>query len=149
MFAKSLTIDQKKVLITLAYRVMVADYQIRLEESDLMSALEHELGVEDLLTDDEVRASPNLDVLDTGEARVGVMLKLFAVAHSDAEMHDAEWRKLREYGRRMGFDDATIDRMDRWGKTHLELVREAKELAAGKGNVVTLDIRARVADAVE
>lgn len=147
MFAKSLTVPQKKVLITLAYRVMVADYQIRLEESDLMSALEHELGVEDLLTDEEVRADPDLSVLDTREARVGVMLKLFAVAHSDAEMHQAEWRKLREYGRRMGFDDIAIDRMDHWGKTHLDLVREAKELAADRGTVVTLDARARVADA--
>lgn len=147
MFAKSLTIEQKKVLIALAYRIMVADYQIRLDESDLMSALENELAVEDLLTDDEVRAPPNLALLDTREARVGVMLKLFAVAHSDSEMHESEWRKLRDYGRQMGFDDDAIARMDRWGKTHLELVREAKELAADKGTVVTLDARARVADA--
>lgn len=147
MFAKSLNIAQKKLLVTLAYRIMVADYQIRLEESDLMSALENEMGVEDLLTDEEVRATPDLALLDSREARVGVMLKLFAVAHADAEMHESEWRKLRGYGRQMGFDDDAIDRMDRWGRTHLDLVREAKEMAADKGSVVTLDVAARVADA--
>ncbi len=147
MFAKSLRIEQKKVLIALAYRIMVADFQIRLDESDLMSALENELAVEDLLTDDEVKAQPDLKLLDSREARVGVMLKLFAVAHSDAEMHESEWRKLREYGHQMGFDNDAIDRMDHWGKTHLELVRVAKELASDKGTVVTLDVRARVADA--
>lgn len=146
MFAKNLTLDQKKILITMAYRIMVADYQVRIEESELLSALENELGVADEISDDELRSDPDLSVLDSREARVGVMLKLFAIAHADSVIHQAETRKLREYGRRMGFDEAALDRMDRWGRMHLELVREALEIAADRGAVVTLDVRTRVAE---
>lgn len=146
MFVKALSLPQKKVLLTLAYRIMVADYQIRLEESDLMGALENELGVADEISDDEIRAEPDLSLLDKRETRVGVMLKLFAIAHSDSVMHQSEIRKLREYGNRMGFDEHTLDRMDKWGRTHFELVREAVEIADERGVVVSLDARAKVAD---
>jgi hypothetical protein len=146
MFAQSFSLQQKKLLIVLAYRIMVADYKIRAEESDLVNALEHELGVEDSLSDEEMRAPLDLSVLDNREARVGTMLKLYAIAHSDAEFHDSERSKLRDYGRLLGFDPATIDRMDHWGRAHMELVREAKDLASEGGAAIALDTASRVID---
>ncbi|CAA7613249.1 hypothetical protein MTBLM5_110003 [Magnetospirillum sp. LM-5] len=148
MFAKSLNLHQKKLLIVLAYRIMVADYKIRPEESELLNALENELGVEDLLSDEEMRTQPDLSLLDTREARVGTMLKLYAIAHSDADFHQSERVKLVDYGRLLGFDDATLDRMDRWGRQHTDLVIEAAALANEGGEVVSLDSARRVIDAI-
>jgi hypothetical protein len=148
MFAKSLDLRQKKLLIILAYRIMVADYKIRPEESELLNALENELGVEDLLSDAEMRTQPDLSILDTREARVGTMLKLYAIAHSDAEYHESERTKLKDYGRMLGFDEATLTRMDRWGRLHTELVIEAAALASEGGEAITLDSAKRVIDAI-
>jgi hypothetical protein len=146
VFAKNLSTAQKKVMISLAYRIMVADYKLRIEESELVSALEHELGIGDELTDEEMRTEPDLSLLTDRECRVGVMLKLYAIAHADAELHQAEFTKLRDWGTRMGFDAATLDRMDAWGRTHYILVREATALARDQGTVVAVDMAARVAD---
>ncbi len=81
------------------------------------------------MTDDEVRAQPDLSLLTNHESRVCVMLKLFAIIYSDAEMHQAEMGRLRAYGHQFGFDDVTLDRMEAWGRSHLALVREAEALA--------------------
>jgi uncharacterized tellurite resistance protein B-like protein len=148
MFAKSFSVDQKKLLIILAYRIMVADFKIRPEESDLLNALEHELGIEDQITDDEMKTQPDLSLLDSRESRVGTMLKLFAIAYSDAEYHQSESCKLREYAGMLGFDQPTIDRMARWGRTHMELVREAQALSNEYGVATDLDVEARVADLI-
>lgn len=146
MFAKSLNPAQKKVMISLAYRIMVADYKLRTEEGELVSALEHELGIGEDMTDDEMRAEPDLSLLTGRECRVGVMLKLFSIAHCDAELHRAESVKLWDYGSRLGFDTSTLDRMDAWGRNHRALVYEAKALAEDRSTGATLDIATRVAD---
>jgi uncharacterized tellurite resistance protein B-like protein len=128
---RNLTEAQKKVLINLAYRLMVADHRLRIEESELIAALENELGVGSRMSDDEVRAHPDLSLLTNRESRVCVMLKLYAIAYSDAEMHQAEIGRLRTYGHQFGFDDATLDRMDAWARSHLFLVREAEAISRG------------------
>lgn len=130
MFMREFDIEQKKAITKLAYAMMVADDRMRAEEQEIVKALTHELGVAHLMQPTDFHLPADLSLFRTPKAKLALMLKLFAIAYSDRQMHPEEAEVLREYGRRLGVPARQFDELNEWGQRHYLLVEQAKAMLA-------------------
>lgn len=128
MLMRHFNTEQKKAITKLAYGMMMADNLMREEERDIVAALDHELGVASQMKAADFHQPVDLSLFDTPEAKVAVMLKLFAIAYSDRRMHAAEAEILRAYARQLGATAEQFDAMNEWGMRHYLLVEQAKSM---------------------
>lgn len=130
MFMREFDTEQKKAITKLAYVMMMADDRMRAEEKEIIQALGHELGVAHLLSPADFHVPADLSLFSTPQAKLALLLKLFAIAYSDRQMHPEEAGVLREYARRLGITPSQFESLNEWGKRHLMLVEQAKVLLA-------------------
>jgi uncharacterized tellurite resistance protein B-like protein len=128
MFMREFDTEQKKAITKLAYSMMMADEKMRAEEQDIVTALGHELGVSHLMQPTDFHVPADLSLFATPQAKLALMLKLFAIAYSDRQMHPEEAEVLREYSRRLGIGAGEFDDLNEWGKRHFVLVEQAKAM---------------------
>lgn len=128
MFMREFDTEQKKAITKLAYVMMMADQRMRTEEQEIIKALGHELGVSHLLQPADFHQPVDLSLFATPASKVALMLKLFAIAYSDRQMHPDEAEVLRDYSRRLGVSAAQFAEMNEWGKRHYVLVEQAKAM---------------------
>ena len=76
MFLRILNDDQKRSLLVIAHHVVVSDHSVSVKEGALLDELLNGLRTDIRITPKQLFTKPNLEVFDTRESRVAVMLEV-------------------------------------------------------------------------
>jgi hypothetical protein len=136
MFLELLNEAQRRELLVLSHDVILADRRVHHHETELLTALEHELHV--WIDEKDLGRPADLSVFTGRKVKLAALLKLCSMAYIDRSIHPFETAELKRIGSSFKFNPDEIQTIDIWGRRHLDLVAEAEslvaELAAAKKN---------------
>lgn len=116
MLITRLTLEQRRVFLTLAYRLALSDHWVPDPEETFMNQLLFEIGLTDKVSVMDVMGDPDLSILDTEPARAVVMLELMTLAYSDENYHVNESAVMADTGGKLGFSSDEIEQFRLWGQ---------------------------------
>lgn len=125
MFLRILNDDQKRVLVVIAHHLVVSDHSISKKEGDILDELLNGLRTEVHVTPQQLYAKPSLEVFDSREVRVAVMLEILTLACGDNMFPDSESKMVEKLSRDLGFSSAEFEDMKHWGEKNSLLLNEA------------------------
>jgi hypothetical protein len=130
LFLRHFDDHQKRALIIMAYRMMMADQVARGEEKAIIAALKHEIG-EVSVSKEDFEDGPDLGVFMTRRDKIAALLKLAAIAYADLEFHKHEVAMIVKYGREFNLAIEDLRHVDQWAKRHQTLVSDAEAMIDG------------------
>ena len=130
MFLRHFDDHQKRALIIMAYRMMMADQVARGEEKSIIAALKHEIG-DVPVSKEDFDNGLDLRVFRTRRDKLAALLKLAAIAYADLEFHRNEVSMLVKYGRELDLSIEDLRHVDQWAKRHQSLVSDAEAMIEG------------------
>ena len=126
MFLELLNEAQRRELLVLAHDVILADRRVHHQETELLSALEHELHV--WIDEKDLGRPADLSIFAGKKVKLAALLKLCSLAYIDRSIHPFETAELKRIGGAFKFSADEIQAIDLWGRRHLDLVAEAEAL---------------------
>ncbi|OAN54069.1 hypothetical protein A6A04_12550 [Paramagnetospirillum marisnigri] len=127
MYMQYLNEEQRKSLLVMAFRMVMADKLVHPEEKSIMDALKAELGITSVSRAD-FEAGAQLDAFASRRSQIAAMLKLSSIAYCDAVFRSEEVKVLVEYGRAFELSIDDMKAIDAWGKMHHALITQAAAL---------------------
>lgn len=114
MPAKTMTNEQRKALVVMAFQMMVADHEVAAPEQVLLKHLETEMHVEGHIAPAELVAAPDYRLFAGQAERAYVLGRLVAVALADGRRHINENETLRRAVSAFGFGRDDLDTVIAW-----------------------------------
>ena len=139
MFLDRLNAAQKDSFLALATRLVMADGEISDGEQALLDALKAEMGGIANAPAEQIFGNTDLDVFDTEEVRLLVLIELAQLASSDEKLHVDESHVILDVAQTFGFGrgatEALIAAASGWGQgiDFSAAVAEARAAVQEKG----------------
>ena len=125
MFLRILNDDQKRSLFVLAHHLVVSDHSVSKQEGELLDELINGLRTEVRVTPQQLNSKPSLDVFDSRDVRVAVMLEIITLACGDNMFPDPESKMVQKLSKDLGFSNSEYAEMKLWGEKNAVLLSEA------------------------
>ncbi len=111
MFLRDFTDDQKRAFLSLANRVVLADWKVPAEEESMLVAITEELGADIVIGARELFSPVDLTSFDTQPRRRLLIFELLLVAEADNILQRGEVEIIQEVADSLGFDAATVENL--------------------------------------
>jgi len=125
MFLRNLNDDQKRTLVVIAHHLVVSDHSVSPKEGELLDELLNGLRTDVRVGPSQLYAKPTLEVFDSREVRVAVMLEILTLACGDNMFPDPESKMVERLARDLGFSSAEFEAMKTWAERNAALLDEA------------------------
>ncbi len=131
MFLRHLTAEQKKALLVLAYHMVIADDHVSDEESALLDELKHDLGVNVVVTPQELFERPSAAVFDSRESKMTALVQILSLAFADNRFPPSESEMVRDFTRELRIPAKEMPSIEAWARQHIRLLEDFEALLAG------------------
>lgn len=132
MFLRTLNDNQKRNLLVLAYHLVLADHSVSQKEGALLDELRMGLRTDLPVSPQQLHERPTLDVFDSRQVRVAVLLEILTLAYGDNAVPDAESDMIAELAADLGFSNDEFAAMKSWSERNCALLDEAQALMADR-----------------
>ncbi|MDF1748752.1 MAG: hypothetical protein P1V34_07755 [Alphaproteobacteria bacterium] len=112
MFLKELAVEQRRMFMALAKRMVLADWRLEPHEQAAIDRVEAELGESLSVEAKDLLSNDNLGVLTSRKARRIVMYELLVLAQADLTIDQTERYVFDDLAKELKIDSQTMARLE-------------------------------------
>lgn len=132
MFLYLFTVEQQIAFARLAMFMVHADGVVDERERILMDELQQEMGLIELPPVPSIElVAQDLGIFDDRRSRRIFLLEMASIVTADGERHETELASIRSWARRLGEDDALVERYLEISDRAHEVYRDAHDAVFG------------------
>lgn len=132
MFLTKLSEQQKSAFLGIAEVFVKSDGALMKSETDLLSLLKFEMGLEPNAKGAEGELKKLFAVFNTSSAQKAALFEIIGLGHSDSDYSCVECKFVRKMAKAFSICDTDLLWMENWVLRQTALVREADSFMGGK-----------------
>ena len=132
MFVGKLNDAQRRSFMALVTKMALADAKVKPEEVNVLEEFTAMIGAGMKIPPEAIYGPTNVEVFDTRESRVIVILAMLVVAFSDEHFHIDEPTVLNDTAAAFNFGGDELTRLRTWAQTNAAQFSDFQAIAGAK-----------------